>query len=177
MKKYHDSPIIDVPNVVNMAMEDQEFCPSNKKSPRIPLPSKSISDSDMPEFVKLITSCHQGMRKLVELLQEKFPHVSKVQLKSRVREIAEFTNNHCRLRKISWISTGYLLQVQVEAQIVQHLFPSSHWMNRANQVNLLLSPAWCPKRAHNKWVCKRKEIVALHCNVIPEIRCHSMPEE
>jgi chromatin assembly factor 1 subunit A len=49
MKKYPGSPIIDVP-VVNMTIEDG-FCRSNKKSPRTPVSSKAISESDMPEFV------------------------------------------------------------------------------------------------------------------------------
>jgi len=51
MKKYPSGPIIDVPMVVKVIMEDTTFCQSNKKSPRTPVPSKSISDSDMPEFV------------------------------------------------------------------------------------------------------------------------------
>jgi len=49
MKKYPGSPIIDVP-VVNMTIEDG-FCRSNRKSPRTPVSSKAISESDMPEFV------------------------------------------------------------------------------------------------------------------------------
>jgi chromatin assembly factor 1 subunit A len=51
MKKYRNGPIIDVPMVVKVTMEDPAFCRSNKKSPRTPVSSKSISDSDMPEFV------------------------------------------------------------------------------------------------------------------------------
>ena len=51
MKKYPSGPIIDVPMVVKVIMEDTTFFQSNKKSPRTPVPSKSISDSDMPEFV------------------------------------------------------------------------------------------------------------------------------
>jgi len=51
MKKYPSGPIIDVPMVVKVTIEDTAFCRSNKKSPRTLVPSKSISDSDMPEFV------------------------------------------------------------------------------------------------------------------------------
>jgi hypothetical protein len=42
---------------------------------------------------KLVASCPQGMVKLVELLHETFPYVSKARLKNKVREIAEFTSN------------------------------------------------------------------------------------
>lgn len=51
MEKYPSGPIIDVPVDVKMTMKDQEFCQSNKKIPRTPVPSKSLSDSDMAEFV------------------------------------------------------------------------------------------------------------------------------
>ncbi|KAF8776316.1 hypothetical protein HU200_003635 [Digitaria exilis] len=54
MKKYSSGPIIDVPVDVKMTMKDQEFCQSNKKIPRTPVPSKSLSDSDMPEFVSFL---------------------------------------------------------------------------------------------------------------------------
>ncbi|CAN6203576.1 unnamed protein product [Urochloa humidicola] len=98
MKKYPNGPIIDVPTVVKMTMEDQEVCQSNKKSPRTP-PSKSISDTDMPEFAKLVTSFSHGMGKLVDILHERFPCVSKVQLKNKVREIAEYTHNRWQVKK------------------------------------------------------------------------------
>ncbi|OQU88836.1 hypothetical protein SORBI_3002G104300 [Sorghum bicolor] len=98
MKKYPGSPIIDVP-VVNMTIEDG-FCRSNKKSPRTPVSSKAISESDMPEFqAKLVASCPQGMVKLVELLHETFPYVSKARLKNKVREIAEFTSNRWQVKQ------------------------------------------------------------------------------
>lgn len=50
MKKYPGSPIIDVPVVGNMTIED-ELCQRNKKSPGTPVPSKAISESNMHEFV------------------------------------------------------------------------------------------------------------------------------
>uniref|UniRef100_K3ZQS0 Chromatin assembly factor 1 subunit FSM n=1 Tax=Setaria italica TaxID=4555 RepID=K3ZQS0_SETIT len=99
MKKYPSGPIIDVPVVAKVTIEDQEFRQSNKKSPRTPVPSKSISESDMPEFAKLVTSCSHGMGKLVDLLHERFPCVSKLQLKNKVREIADFTHNRWQVKK------------------------------------------------------------------------------
>ncbi|CAL5079636.1 unnamed protein product [Urochloa decumbens] len=99
MKKYPSSPIIDVPTVVTKTMEDQEFCQSNKKSPGTPVPSKSISDTDMPEFAKLVTSFSHGKGKLVDILHERFPCVSKLQLKNKVREIAEYTHNRWQVKK------------------------------------------------------------------------------
>ncbi|ONM52768.1 Chromatin assembly factor 1 subunit FAS1 [Zea mays] len=97
MKKYPGSPIIDVP-VVNTTIEDG-FCRSNKKSPRTPVSSKAISESDMPEFAKLVASCPQGRVKLVELLHETFPYVSKARLKNKVGEIAEFTKNRWQVKQ------------------------------------------------------------------------------
>nr|CAB3456288.1 unnamed protein product [Digitaria exilis] len=89
MKKYSSGPIIDVPVDVQ----------SNKKISRTPLPSKSLSDSDMPEFAKLVKSCSHGMVKLVDLLHERFPCISKAQLKNKVREIAEFTHNRWQVKE------------------------------------------------------------------------------
>ncbi|PWZ15683.1 Chromatin assembly factor 1 subunit FSM [Zea mays] len=97
MKKYPGSPIIDVP-VVNTTIEDG-FCRSNKKSPLTPVSSKAISESDMPEFAKLVASCPQGRVKLVELLHEAFPYVSKARLKNKVGEIAEFTKNRWQVKQ------------------------------------------------------------------------------
>ncbi|RLN33879.1 chromatin assembly factor 1 subunit FSM-like [Panicum miliaceum] len=129
MKKYPSGPIIDVPMVVKVTIEDPAFCRSNKKSPRTPVPTKSISDSDMPEFAKLVTSCSQGMGKLVELLHERFPCVSRTQLKNKVREIAEFIHNR-------W-------QIKLEATDVQGRTPPNsacHLMNQEGQANLLPIP-------------------------------------
>ncbi|OEL25709.1 Chromatin assembly factor 1 subunit FSM, partial [Dichanthelium oligosanthes] len=106
MKKYPSGPIIDVPVVVKVTMEDQAFCRSNKKSPaRTPVPSKSIADLDMPEFLR--------MGKLVDLLHERFTCVSKAQLKNRnLRSYIFFMSNKSnflnRLRRKSWISTVYV---------------------------------------------------------------------
>lgn len=99
MREYPGGPIVDVPADVNLPLEDQKICRSNKMGPSTPVASKSISDSDLPEFVKLIKSCHHGIGKLVESLHGRFPCVSKVQLKNKIREIAEFTNNHWQVKK------------------------------------------------------------------------------
>uniref|UniRef100_A0A0A9ATD2 Chromatin assembly factor 1 subunit FSM n=2 Tax=Arundo donax TaxID=35708 RepID=A0A0A9ATD2_ARUDO len=99
MRKYPGGPIVDVPVNVSLSVEDQEFRRSNKRSPSTPVASKSISDSDIPEFVKLIKSCPHGMGKLVELLHTRFPYISKAQLKNKIQEIAEFTNSHWQVKK------------------------------------------------------------------------------
>lgn len=48
--------------------------------------------------VKVIGSCRDGINKLVESLHQKFPNVSKSQLKNKVREISEFVDNRWQVR-------------------------------------------------------------------------------
>ncbi|TVU39677.1 hypothetical protein EJB05_13109, partial [Eragrostis curvula] len=96
MRKYPGGPIIDVPTNVNVSLDDQKFFGANNSTP---VALKSISDLDMPEFVKLVTSCPGGMGKLVDLLLGRFPCVSKAQLKKKIREIAEFTHNRWQVKK------------------------------------------------------------------------------
>jgi chromatin assembly factor 1 subunit A len=54
-----------------------------------------------PMQVQVIRSCRDGINKVVELLQQRFPNVSKSQLKSKVREISDFVDNHWKVRVLS----------------------------------------------------------------------------
>jgi hypothetical protein len=54
-----------------------------------------------PMQVKVIRSCRDGINKVVELLQQRFPNVSKSQLKSKVREVSDFVDNHWKVRVLS----------------------------------------------------------------------------
>uniref|UniRef100_A0A0E0EA25 Chromatin assembly factor 1 subunit p150 C-terminal domain-containing protein n=1 Tax=Oryza meridionalis TaxID=40149 RepID=A0A0E0EA25_9ORYZ len=99
MKEYPGAPIIDVPVDINLPIKDLEIGQPNKKGPSTPVASKSISGSDLPEFVKIVSSCPYGIGKLVESLRVQFPCVPKLQLKNKIREIADFTNNHWQVKK------------------------------------------------------------------------------
>jgi len=46
----------------------------------------------------VIRSCRDGIHKVVELLQHKFPNVPKTQLNRKVREISDFIDNHWKVR-------------------------------------------------------------------------------
>lgn len=43
--------------------------------------------------VRVIRSCSQSINKVVELLQQKFPTISKSVLRNKVREISDFVDN------------------------------------------------------------------------------------
>jgi len=57
--------------------------------------------------VQVIRSCRDGINKVVELLHQKFPNVSKYQLNRRVREISDFVDNHWKVRKLLHSNTSY----------------------------------------------------------------------
>uniref|UniRef100_A0A0E0Q6J4 Chromatin assembly factor 1 subunit p150 C-terminal domain-containing protein n=1 Tax=Oryza rufipogon TaxID=4529 RepID=A0A0E0Q6J4_ORYRU len=99
MKEYLGAPIIDVPVDINFPIKDLEIGRLNRKGPSTPVASKSISGSDLPEFVKIISSCPYGIGKLVESLRVQFPCVPKLQLKNKIWEIADFTNNRWQVKK------------------------------------------------------------------------------
>lgn len=131
MKEYLGAPIIDVPVDINFPIKDLEIGRLNKKGPSTPVASKSISGSDLPEFVswwyamkwqfsykllfeefllnhavmqvKIISSCPYGIGKLVESLRVQFPCVPKLQLKNKIWEIADFTNNRWQVFNIPLI--------------------------------------------------------------------------
>ncbi|WOL17908.1 hypothetical protein Cni_G26701 [Canna indica] len=75
--------------------EDHQTCQSFKESSM----QAAISDSDLPEFVRLIQSCPNGVNKIVEVLQQKFPTVSKSQLRNKIRELSDFVDNHWQVKK------------------------------------------------------------------------------
>ncbi|WCJ38906.1 Chromatin assembly factor 1 subunit FAS1 [Euphorbia peplus] len=80
--------------------EDQDACFSSSKVNSSQTSTvAAIQESDMPTIVSTIQSCSQSIHKVVESLQQKFPTVSKSQLRSRVREISSFVDNHWQVKK------------------------------------------------------------------------------
>ncbi|CAK9142763.1 unnamed protein product [Ilex paraguariensis] len=58
-----------------------------------------ILEMDLPQIVSVIQSCSQGINKVVESLQHKFPAIPKSQLRNKVREISDFTENRWQVKK------------------------------------------------------------------------------
>ncbi|KAG8078738.1 hypothetical protein GUJ93_ZPchr0007g4278 [Zizania palustris] len=87
-----DAPVID-----SSFASAQETNQLNLKSS--PAAASATQDMDLAEIVNVIRSCRDGINKLVESLHQKFPRVSKSQLKTKVREISEFVDNRWQVKK------------------------------------------------------------------------------
>ncbi|XP_021893690.1 chromatin assembly factor 1 subunit FAS1 [Carica papaya] len=57
--------------------------------------------------VSLIQSCSQGINKVVDSLQQKFPDISRSQLRNKVREISDFADNRWQVKKEILIKLGF----------------------------------------------------------------------
>ncbi|RLN23765.1 hypothetical protein C2845_PM07G31350 [Panicum miliaceum] len=90
--------VVDVPTIDNSSASAEEINQSNVKNGS-PASASAISETDLPEIVQVIRSCRDGINKVVELLHQKFPNVSKYQLNRRVREISDFVDNHWKVKK------------------------------------------------------------------------------
>uniref|UniRef100_I1NU90 Chromatin assembly factor 1 subunit FSM n=1 Tax=Oryza glaberrima TaxID=4538 RepID=I1NU90_ORYGL len=88
---------IDLPVIDSSSANAEETNQLNVKSS--PAAASAIPDTDLAEIVKVIGSCRDGINKLVESLHQKFPNVSKSQLKNKVREISEFVDNRWQVKK------------------------------------------------------------------------------
>uniref|UniRef100_A0A5B6YTU5 Putative chromatin assembly factor 1 subunit FAS1 n=1 Tax=Davidia involucrata TaxID=16924 RepID=A0A5B6YTU5_DAVIN len=100
MCAFPGGPPIEISIDNNVREEDQEVCMSNSKGSTTPVATvAAILDSDLPQIVSVIQSCSQGMNKVVESLQQKFPNISKSQLRNKVREISDFVDNRWQVKK------------------------------------------------------------------------------
>ncbi|KAK7856771.1 chromatin assembly factor 1 subunit fas1 [Quercus suber] len=87
-------------SIENMEDEDQEAClSSGKSSTTLVSTVNNIPDTDLPTVVSAIQSSPQGINKVIESLQQKFPAASKSVLKNRVREISDFVDNRWQVKK------------------------------------------------------------------------------
>lgn len=95
-------------SITNDAEEENlEACMSNSNASTTNLSSRAaISESDLPSIVSVIQSCSNGINKLVESLQEKLPSFSKSQLRNKVREISDFTDNRWQVKKEVLVKLG-----------------------------------------------------------------------
>ncbi|XP_015572224.1 chromatin assembly factor 1 subunit FAS1 isoform X2 [Ricinus communis] len=87
-------------SVVDMLAEDQDACLSIVKASNTHISAvTTIQESDMPIVVSAIQSGSHSINKVVELLQQKFPTVSKSQIRNKVREISDFVDNRWQVKK------------------------------------------------------------------------------
>ncbi|KAH8501282.1 hypothetical protein H0E87_016193 [Populus deltoides] len=85
---------------LDVSSENHDACLLNAKASATRIPAViTLQDSDMPIVVSVIQSCSQSMNKVVESLQQKFPAVSKLQLRNKVREISDFVDNRWQVKK------------------------------------------------------------------------------
>ncbi|XP_059628601.1 chromatin assembly factor 1 subunit FAS1 isoform X2 [Cornus florida] len=120
MRAFPGGSFIEISPGSNVLEEDQEACPSSCKVSTTPVATATaIMVSDLPQIVSAIQSCSQGINKVVESLQHKFPTIPKSQLRNKVREISDFVDNRWQVsethfnssfswsRKIFWTSLVY----------------------------------------------------------------------
>ncbi|KAL4325319.1 hypothetical protein GQ457_11G005640 [Hibiscus cannabinus] len=106
MRAYPFGPSVEI-SIDSMEHENHEACMSSGKAGVTPaLSVVPIPDSDLPLIISSIQSCSHGMRKLLESLQEKFPSIPKSQLKDKVREISDFSNNRWQVKKEILVKLG-----------------------------------------------------------------------
>ncbi|KAF8099203.1 hypothetical protein N665_0248s0032 [Sinapis alba] len=94
------SSLIEI-SINDIQDEDQEAGKSScsQSTPPSASKAKSIPDSDLPTVVSTIQSCSQGINKVVETLQQKFPDVPKTKLRQKVREISDFEDSRWQVKK------------------------------------------------------------------------------
>ncbi|KAG2693798.1 hypothetical protein I3843_08G108000 [Carya illinoinensis] len=99
MRAFPHGPPVEI-SIENMQDEDQEACLSGGKGSTTPMSIvNAIPESELPTIVSAIRSSPQGINKVVESLQHKLPAASKSQLRSKVREISDFVDNHWQVKK------------------------------------------------------------------------------
>ncbi|KAK4487888.1 hypothetical protein RD792_003626 [Penstemon davidsonii] len=94
-------PFLGLPNVEisipNNTVDEDLEASSSKSS------TTSVPDSYLPQIITVIQSCPQSIEKIVKSLHDKFPAISKSQLRNKVREISEFSDNRWKVIKLSII--------------------------------------------------------------------------
>lgn len=100
MRMFSGGPSIEITIDYYHQEEDLENCTSNNKGCTTSAATPpAILDSDLPEIVSSIQSCSQGINKVVESLQQKFPSAPKSVLRNKVREVSNFMDNRWQVKK------------------------------------------------------------------------------
>ncbi|KAK9138649.1 hypothetical protein Sjap_009243 [Stephania japonica] len=80
--------------------EDQDVGHTQNNGGSTPTaPGMAIREYDLPKIVWSIQACPQGINKVVESLQQKFPSIPKTHLSRKVREISDFVDNRWQVKK------------------------------------------------------------------------------
>ncbi|KAK4433075.1 Chromatin assembly factor 1 subunit FAS1 [Sesamum alatum] len=93
-----DSPSIEI-SVQHDVVNDDLESSSNKSSPALIATAAAMLDSNLPQIVSVIRSCPHSIGKIVKTLHNTFPAISKSQLRSKVREISDFSENGWQVKK------------------------------------------------------------------------------
>ncbi|KAL3523275.1 hypothetical protein ACH5RR_016109 [Cinchona calisaya] len=103
---FPDGPSVQI-SISDDREEDQGACTSNSKASSTTCAgAPTILDSDLRQIVSVIQSCSHGINKVVESLHEKFPSISKSQLRNIVREISDFVDNRWQVKKDILVKLG-----------------------------------------------------------------------
>ncbi|KAK6144935.1 hypothetical protein DH2020_021755 [Rehmannia glutinosa] len=90
----------DIEISVHDDVVDEDNEASSNKSSATPLATAAaILDSELPHIISIIQSCPHGIGKIEQSLRIKFPAVPKCQLRNKVREISEFSDNRWQVKK------------------------------------------------------------------------------
>ncbi|XP_011077120.1 chromatin assembly factor 1 subunit FAS1 isoform X3 [Sesamum indicum] len=96
-------PLPDIPSieisVKNDVIDDDVESSSNKSSPTLLATAAAMLDCNLPQIISVIRSCPHSIGKIVETLHNKFPAISKSQLRSKVREISDFSESGWQVKK------------------------------------------------------------------------------
>ncbi|CAI0448453.1 unnamed protein product [Linum tenue] len=142
-------------SIETVEAEEESACLSNAKGNLKPVSctmSRSLQESDMPAVILAVQSCSQSIGKVIETLQQKFPTVSKSQLKSKVREISDFVDNRWQVKKEVMDQAGVSIspaRVVKRAQSISTFFskrcmPPSGKMSMDNLIDTLSQPSEKP---------------------------------
>ncbi|KAL1552180.1 chromatin assembly factor 1 subunit FAS1-like [Salvia divinorum] len=94
-----DFPATDISIRNNEVDEDLEALPNKSSSTPSSTAAAAIPDSDLPQIISIINSCPHGIAKLSDALHNAFSAFSKSQLRKKVREISEFSENRWQVKK------------------------------------------------------------------------------
>ncbi|KAK4436092.1 Chromatin assembly factor 1 subunit FAS1 [Sesamum alatum] len=98
-------PDIEISTHNDVVDEDQEAS-SAKSSTRLLATAAALVDSDLPQIISVIKSCPHSIGKITKSLHNKFPAVPKTQIRNKVREISEFSDNRWQVKKEILIKHG-----------------------------------------------------------------------
>ncbi|KAL0302919.1 UNVERIFIED_CONTAM: Chromatin assembly factor 1 subunit FAS1 [Sesamum radiatum] len=93
-----DIPSIEI-SVQNDVVNNDVESSSNKSSPTLLATATAMLDCNLPQIISVIRSCPHSIGKIVETLHTTFPAISKSELRSKVREISDFSENGWQVKK------------------------------------------------------------------------------